>query len=221
MSYSVKEIFYSLQGEGARTGRPAVFCRFSGCNLWSGEEKHRATAECNFCDTDFVGTNGLGGAKYRSAQELAKDLAGYWPDANEGVPYVVFTGGEPLLQLDSLLINAVHGQGFEIAVESNGTLLVPPGIDWLCISPKGQTKLVQTSGDELKLVYPQPNVNPDDFIGLHFNHFYLQPLDCIPGHQATGNGCNVNQILQRCTDYCLSHPLWHLSLQTHKHLGVR
>jgi 7-carboxy-7-deazaguanine synthase len=222
MSYSVKEIFYSLQGEGARAGRPAVFCRFAGCNLWSGEEKHRRAAECSFCDTDFVGTDGVGGGKFSSAQELANNLASYWPDQQMGLPYIVFTGGEPLLQLDDMLIDAVRNKGFELAVETNGTLPAPAGIDWLCVSPKGQTKLVQTAGDELKLVFPQSDVNPENFIDLRFDHFYLQPLDVtviaetnddIEGH--------ASNILGSCTDYCLRHPQWKLSLQTHKFLGIR
>lgn len=218
MSYSVKEIFYSLQGEGARAGRPAVFCRFAGCNLWSGEDKHRSTAECNFCDTNFVGTDGVGGAKFNSAQELARDLVSYWPDQQQGAPYIVFTGGEPLLQLDDTLINAVRNIGFEIAVETNGTLTAPAGIDWLCVSPKGRTKLAQTVGNELKLVFPQSDVNPHDFIDLDFKHFYLQPLDETANR---GDKGGAPGILKSCTDYCLSHPQWHLSLQTHKFLGIR
>ncbi len=222
MSYSVKEIFYSLQGEGARAGRPAVFCRFAGCNLWSGEESHRSAAECNFCDTQFVGTDGVGGDKFSSAQELANKLASYWPDQQQGIPYIVFTGGEPLLQLDDALIKAVRDTGFEIAVETNGTLSVPAGIDWLCVSPKGQTKLAQTDGNELKLVFPQPDVNPKNFIDLNFEHFYLQPLDTA-GSRGPGNvnGRSASTILKSCTDYCLRHPQWKLSLQTHKILGIR
>ena len=173
MSYSVKEAFYSLQGEGARSGRPAVFCRLSGCNLWSGEEKHRKAAECTFCDTDFVGTDGLGGGKFKSAQALAAHLCDFWPDMDQGVPYLVFTGGEPLLQLDAALIEAAHQAGFEIAVETNGTLQAPAGIDWLCVSPKGQTRLVQHSGNELKLVYPQAEQDPSQFSDMKFKHFYL------------------------------------------------
>ena len=222
MSYSVKEMFYSLQGEGARVGRPAVFCRFPGCNLWSGEEKHRATAECSFCDTDFMGTDGKGGAKFGSSDELAAKLVSYWPDMHKGAPYVVFTGGEPLLQLDSRLIDAVRERGFEIAVETNGTLSAPAGIDWLCVSPKGQVKLRQTSGNELKLVYPQANVNPQEFVGLDFKHFYLQPLDSTPISESNNNaGYNASTILRECTGYCLNHPQWKLSLQTHKLLGIR
>lgn len=214
MSYSVNEIFYSLQGEGARSGRPAVFCRFSGCNLWSGEEKHRASAECQFCDTDFVGTQGDGGGKFKTVQDLVQTLKGFWPDLPGGTPYVVFTGGEPLLQLDSNLIDAMHAEGFEIAVETNGTLKAPQGIDWLCVSPKGQTVLQQKSGNELKLVYPQQDVDPGCFDALAFDHFYLQPLAPLDGAESA-------QVAAQCTDYCLAHPQWHLSLQTHKSLGIR
>lgn len=214
MSYSVKEIFYSLQGEGARSGRPAVFCRFSGCNLWSGEEKHRTSAECQFCDTDFVGFDGEGGGKFRTASALAMELSEFWPDSSCGAPYVVFTGGEPLLQLDSALIDAMHIAGFEIAVETNGTLKAPQGIDWLCVSPKGQARLRQKSGHELKLVYPQTGVDPDGFALLDFDHFYLQPM-------APLDGADSVQAAAQCTDYCLTHPQWHLSLQTHKSLGIR
>lgn len=214
MSYSVKEIFYSLQGEGARSGRPAVFCRFSGCNLWSGEEQHRSSAECRFCDTDFVGTTGEGGGKFKAAHKLVQVLKEFWPDSSGGVPYVVFTGGEPLLQLDSELIDAMHSAGFEIAVETNGTLKAPPGIDWLCVSPKGQTKLQQKSGNELKLVYPQLDVDPGGFNALDFDFFYLQPL-------APLDGTDSGRAAAQCTEYCLAHPQWHLSLQTHKSLGIR
>lgn len=209
MRYSVKETFYSLQGEGARAGRPAVFCRFTGCNLWSGEEKHRASAACNFCDTDFVGTEGVGGGKFTHAQTLADNLAAYWPDNQQGVPYVVFTGGEPLLQLDDALIKAMHQHGFEIAVETNGTLTAPEGIDWLCVSPKGQTQLVQRFGSELKFVHPQVDVDPQQFCDLAFEHFYLQPLAAAHSNTET------------CLNYCLTHPQWKLSLQTHKMLGIR
>jgi len=215
MSYSVKEIFYSLQGEGARSGRPAVFCRFSGCNLWSGEEKHRASAECQFCDTDFVGSDGDGGGKFKTASALATELSEFWPGSSNGVPYVVFTGGEPLLQLDSVLIDALHTAEFEIAVETNGTLKAPQGIDWLCVSPKGQTVLQQKSGNELKLVYPQQNVVPGRFESLDFDHFYLQPMAPLDG------GAESARATAQCTDYCLTHPQWHLSLQTHKTLGIR
>lgn len=219
MSYSVKESFYSLQGEGARVGRPAVFCRFSGCNLWSGEEKHRSTAECNFCDTDFVGTDGLGGGKFSDASSLADTLASCWPDICKGSPYVVFTGGEPLLQLDGALIDAMHRHGFEVAVETNGTLRAPGGIDWLCVSPKGQTELVQNSGNELKLVFPQPDVDPSHFCDLYFKHFYLQPLE-VPTHSTSASQADISNT-QSCTAYCLAHPQWKLSLQTHKTLCIR
>lgn len=219
----MKEIFYSLQGEGARAGRPAVFCRFTGCNLWSGEEKHRSEAECSFCDTDFVGTDGAGGAKFGNAMELAARLVSFWPETHLGTPYVVFTGGEPLLQLDAALINATHLEGFEIAVETNGTLLAPEGIDWLCVSPKGQTKLAQTAGNELKLVYPQADVNPGDFVDLNFDQFYLQPLDdsAYGGMSADTDEHRTSTHIQACTNYCLAHPQWKLSLQTHKFLGIR
>ena len=221
MSYSVKEIFYSLQGEGARTGRPAVFCRFSGCNLWSGEEKHRQDAECRFCDTDFVGCDGVGGGKFADAAALASNLASYWPLSGRGEPYVVFTGGEPLLQLDSALIEAMHEAGFEVAVESNGTLAAPQGIDWLCISPKGRSQLVQTSGDELKLVFPQEGIDPADYLELEFGQFYLQPMDRSALPAQGEQDADTAESAQRCTEYCLQHPSWKLSLQTHKFLGIR
>lgn len=210
MSYSVKEIFYSLQGEGARAGRPAVFCRFAGCNLWSGEEQHRADAQCNFCDTDFIGVDGIGGGKFKDAQMLADKIISYWPSKGQGAPYVVFTGGEPLLQLDEALIRAVQQHDFEIAVETNGTLAAPTGIDWLCVSPKGQMEVVQSVGDELKLVFPQPGVDPEQFADLAFEHFYLQPLE----EKRQSN-------VKACVSYCLAHPQWRLSLQTHKTLGIR
>ena len=174
--YSVKEIFKTLQGEGAQAGRPAVFCRFSGCNLWSGREQDRASAQCTFCDTDFVGTDGTDGGKYSSARELATLLASVWGEGTEN-RFVVFTGGEPLLQLDDVLIHAVHEQGFEIAVETNGTLPAPDGIDWVCVSPKAGTTLVQKQGNELKLVYPQPGIDPAQFEHLDFQQFWLQPMD--------------------------------------------
>ena len=221
MSYSVKEIFYSLQGEGARAGRPAVFCRFTGCNLWSGEEKHRSSADCRFCDTDFVGTDGLGGGKFASAPGLASTLAAYWPASGQGEPYVVFTGGEPLLQLDSTLIDAMHEAGFEVAVETNGTLEAPAGIDWLCVSPKGDTRLVQRSGNELKLVFPQEGLDPGRFLELDFNHFYLQPMDRSALDPRDTEPGDVVASAQLCTEYCLRHPGWRLSLQAHKFLGIR
>ena len=210
--YSVKEIFYSLQGEGARAGRPAVFCRFAGCNLWSGREQDRADAECSFCDTDFVGVDGEGGGKFDSAEALADTLRAYWPAvAARSRPYVVCTGGEPLLQLDEALIDALHRVGFEIAVETNGTLAAPQTIDWLCVSPKGTSRLLLTGGDELKLVYPQSDQSPEEFSGLAFDHFFLQPMD---GPQLDAN-------IQATLAYCLRHPQWSLSLQTHKLLGIR
>lgn len=213
MTYSVKEIYYTLQGEGAQTGRPAVFLRFAGCNLWSGREMHRAESICRFCDTDFVGTDGPGGGKFETAESLANAVLQAWPSApGQERPYVVCTGGEPLLQLDRAAIDALHDVGFEIGVESNGTLPAPAGIDWLCISPKGSAEVVQTSGNELKLVYPQvePEAQPAKFVALNFEHFYLQPLDS-PELEAN---------TQRSIDYCLSNPQWKLSLQTHKIIGI-
>lgn len=218
MTYSVKEIFYSLQGEGHHAGRPAVFCRFSGCNLWSGDERQRAAAECNFCDTDFVGVNGIGGGKFADATKLAQTLSGFWPAGQDGRPYVVFTGGEPLLQLDTALVGAMHDRGFEVAVESNGTLAAPPGIDWLCVSPKGSTRIQLTSGNELKLVYPQPGVDPAAYLALDFGFFYLQPM-------ARAGVAAADELepatLQACVDYCLDHPRWQMSLQIHKLLAIR
>jgi 7-carboxy-7-deazaguanine synthase len=210
MTYLIKEMFYTLQGEGARAGRAAVFLRFAGCNLWSGREADRAEATCNFCDTDFVGIDGPGGGKFRSAERLAEAVAAQWPAQNAAGRYVVCTGGEPLLQLDEAAIAALHGEGFEIAIESNGTLAAPAGIDWVCISPKADAKLVQRQGNELKLVYPQPNVDPARFVGLSFDHFFLQPMD----------GPARDENTARAVQYCLSHPEWRLSLQTHKLLGI-
>jgi 7-carboxy-7-deazaguanine synthase (Cx14CxxC type) len=212
MTYSVKEIYYTLQGEGAHTGRPAVFLRFAGCNLWSGREEHRAQAVCRFCDTEFVGTDGVGGGKFETAAELADVVRRAWPDVADSVPYVVCTGGEPLLQVDDDLISALRAAGFEIGVESNGTLAAPDGIDWLCVSPKGCAPVVQTSGQELKLVYPQsePEAQPDNFVGLDFACFYLQPLDSP----------DVEQNTRLAVEYCLAHPRWKLSIQTHKVLGI-
>lgn len=210
MTYSVKEIYYTLQGEGAHTGRPAVFLRFTGCNLWSGHEEHRATAVCRFCDTQFVGTDGPGGGKFATAGELVEAVAGHWRGGGE--PYVVCTGGEPLLQLDDSAISALHDAGFEIGVESNGTIPAPAGIDWLCISPKGNAEVVQRTGNELKLVYPQEEAEaqPEQFTGLQFEHFFLQPLDS-PEREAD---------TRRVIDYCLANPQWKLSMQTHKYLGI-
>ena len=210
MSYAVKEIFYTLQGEGANTGRPAVFCRFAGCNLWSGREQERADATCRFCDTDFVGTDGPGGGRFASAEELASAVLAAWPRDNANRPFVVCTGGEPLLQLDEPLLDALHRTGFEIAVETNGTQEVPAGVDWVCVSPKADATLVVHRGDELKLVFPQSGVEPSRFESLEFTHFYLQPMDG-PERQA-----NTAAALS----YCLAHPRWRLSLQTHKLLGI-
>lgn len=208
--YQVKEIFYTLQGEGAQSGRPAVFCRFAGCNLWSGREQDRSKAICDFCDTDFIGTDGQNGGKFTSAQTLANRVAEFWPDLSAGKPYVVCTGGEPALQLDTNLIDALHALGFEIAVETNGTKPLPAGIDWICVSPKANAELTLTQGDELKLVYPQSLAAPERFESLQFEHFYLQPMD----------GPLQSQYLRRATDYCLEHPQWKLSLQTHKLIGI-
>ena len=210
MSYAVKEIFYTLQGEGANTGRAAVFCRFAGCNLWSGREHDRADATCQFCDTDFVGTNGPGGGSFATHEALASAVAAAWPESGSGERFVVCTGGEPLLQLDAPLLNALHDHGFEVAVETNGTLPPPAGIDWLCVSPKAGAKLVVRGGDEIKLVYPQPGAEPMLFERLPFTHFFLQPMDG-PERQT-----NTDAALR----YCLAHPRWRLSLQTHKLLGI-
>ncbi len=213
MTYSVKEIYYTLQGEGAHTGRPAVFLRFAGCNLWSGREAHRAEAVCRFCDTEFVGTDGPGGGKFARATDLARAARALWPEAHvDNRPYVVCTGGEPLLQLDDALVAALHTVGFEIGVETNGTLEAPDGIDWLCVSPKGAAPLALTEGDELKLVYPQvePEARPENFEDLRFEHFYLQPLD----------GPELEQNTKCAVEYCLAHPRWRLSTQTHKVLGI-
>jgi 7-carboxy-7-deazaguanine synthase len=211
MSYSVKEIFYTLQGEGLNAGRPAVFCRFAGCNLWSGREADRADAVCRFCDTDFVGTDGTLGGKYPSAGALADAVAGCWTGAAEGRRLTVLTGGEPLLQVDAALIEALHARGFEIAVESNGTVAAPAGIDWLCISPKAGAPLVQTTGQELKVVVPQPGLDLDALATLPFGHRLLQPMD---GPLLRDN---TRWALQRC----LADPRWRLSVQTHKVLGIR
>src|ERR1700760_1342608 len=201
MTYSVKEIFYTLQGEGAQSGRPAVFLRFAGCNLWTGLERDRATAVCKFCDTDFVGVDGPGGGKFATADDLAAAVAAAWPGG--GVPYVVCTGGEPLLQIDAPLIAALHARGFEIGVETNGTQTPPPGLDWICVSPKADAELILKRGNELKLVYPQDRGEPEKFAGLAFDHFFLQPMD------------NASQAanIQAATAYCLQHPQWRLSLQ--------
>lgn len=211
MPYRVKELFYTLQGEGRNAGRAAVFCRFTGCNLWSGREEDRATAACRFCDTDFRGTDGPGGGVFADAGELADAIAATWQGGPGGRPLVVFTGGEPLLQLDEALTSAVRGAGFEVAVETNGTRPAPPGIDWVCVSPKAGADLVLRAGHELKLVFPQPGAEPDRFAGLDFAHFYLQPMD---GPDAAKNA-------RLAVDYCLAHPRWRLSVQTHKVLGIR
>ena len=210
MTYSVKELFYTLQGEGAMTGRPAVFCRFAGCNLWSGLERDRETAVCRFCDTDFVGVDGPGGGKFKTAEQLAEAVAAAWPKAQAGVPYVVCTGGEPLLQLDQTLVNALHAKGFEVAVETNGTQPAPEGIDWVCVSPKSTAEVVLRQGNELKLVYPQRDAVPEAFEQLAFDHFFLQPQD----------GPDITINTKKTIEYCLSHPKWRLSIQTHKVLNI-
>jgi 7-carboxy-7-deazaguanine synthase (Cx14CxxC type) len=212
MPYAVKEIFYTLQGEGANTGRPAVFLRFAGCNLWSGREKDRATAVCRFCDTDFVGTDGPGGDRFETAEALAAAVRSTWrgTDGSRARPLVVCTGGEPLLQLDVPLVEALHGQGFEVAVETNGTLMPPAGVDWVCVSPKVGAEQVLTTGSELKLVHPQEGGDPARFEGQAFDHFFLQPMD----------GPDREQNTQLVVEYCLAHPQWRLSLQTHKALGI-
>lgn len=208
MTYQVKEIFHTLQGEGCHAGRPAVFVRFAGCNLWTGREEDRADAVCTFCDTDFVGTDGAGGGKFMSANDLADAAAAAWPAA--GPKFCVLTGGEPMLQIDAALIDALHGAGFEIAVETNGTLAAADGIDWICVSPKSTAPLAQTSGDELKLVYPQPDALPERFEHLDFRHFLLQPMD----------GPDAAAHTEAAVAYCKAHPKWRLSLQTHKLLGI-
>ncbi len=210
MTYSVKEIFLTVQGEGGQAGRPAVFLRFSGCNLWNGLERDRATSVCTFCDTDFVGTNGEGGGKFSTPEALADAVAGLWRGGEGDPRLVVCTGGEPLLQLDEALIAALHARGFEIALETNGTLPAPSGVDWICVSPKADAEVVQTSGQELKLVYPQPGVDPARFEGLGFERFWLQPMDG-PDREAN---------TQAALAYCLTHPRWRLSVQTHKYIGV-
>jgi len=210
MTYVVKEIFYTLQGEGMRAGRPAVFCRFAGCNLWSGREEDRADAICKFCDTEFVGTDGERGGKFESAEGLARAIAALWPVNGGGKRYVVFTGGEPLLQLDRALIDAMHGAGFEIAVETNGTIEAPAGIDWICVSPKADAPLVQTRGNELKLVYPQAGGEPERYVHLSFEHFLLQPM--------WGERTAENMVA--AARYCMAHPQWRLSVQAHKWIGI-
>jgi len=210
MPYAVKEIFYTLQGEGVHTGRAAVFCRFAGCNLWSGREEDRAAAICQFCDTDFVGTDGDGGGKFASADELARAVAAKWGPADAERRFVVCTGGEPLLQLDRALIDALHREHLTIAIETNGTLAVPEGVDWVCVSPKANAKLVAVGGDEIKVVYPQ-EVEPEVYAGLDFEHWFLQPKD----------GPDAAESLAAAIRYCGKHPRWRLSLQTHKLIGIR
>jgi len=209
VAYTVKEMFKTLQGEGARSGQVALFCRFSGCNLWSGREDDRATAVCTFCDTDFVGTNGQGGGRFATAEDLAKAMATTWGDEREH-RFCVLTGGEPLLQVDEPLIQALHKQGFLIAVETNGTLPAPSGLDWICVSPKADAPLKQTHGHEIKLVYPQEKARPEQFEDMKFEHFFLQPMD----------GPNQQANIQKTLAYCQEHPQWRLSLQTHKMIGI-
>ncbi|HEU4410450.1 MAG TPA: 7-carboxy-7-deazaguanine synthase [Polyangiaceae bacterium] len=209
MAYAVKELFYTLQGEGVQAGRAAVFVRFAGCNLWSGREADRAAAACRFCDTDFVGTDGPGGGRFDDAGALAR--AAVEAFRGPGRPFAVLTGGEPLLQVDETLTSALHAEGFEIAVETNGTKPRPPGLDWVCVSPKASAPLVLTEGDELKLVYPQPEAPPERFEGLNFRHFLLQPMD----------GPRLAEATRACIDYCLTHPRWRLSVQMHKIVGIR
>jgi 7-carboxy-7-deazaguanine synthase len=211
MTYSVKEIFYTLQGEGANAGRPAVFCRFSGCNLWNGREEDRSTAQCSFCDTDFVGTDGTGGGKFKNARDLANAIASQWPTTDRAHRFVVLTGGEPLLQVDSALTTALAEEGFFIAVETNGTVSPPPGLDWICVSPKAGTQIQIKAGNELKLVFPQIAFDPTGFEQLAFERFYLQPMD----------GPDQARNIAKAIDYCKAHPRWSLSFQTHKALGIR
>lgn len=212
MSYSVKEIYYTLQGEGLHSGRAAVFCRFSGCNLWNGREKGRCKAICKFCDTDFVGTDGPNGGKFESAEDLAKELRSHFPEAKGMIsrPLVVCTGGEPLLQLDEALVDALHMEGFEVAIETNGTLLPPIDIDWICVSPKAGAPLELTYGHELKFVYPQEGLEPKDLEKYDFRYFFIQPMD----------GPYVKENTEKAIEYCLANPCWRLSLQTHKTLGI-
>lgn len=208
-NYKVKELFYTLQGEGFHAGRPAVFCRFTGCNLWSGREEDRENAVCQFCDTDFIGTDGENGGRY-SAEELAKKVFELWPDPKQGKPFVVCTGGEPLLQLDKSLVDAFHAIGLEIAVETNGTVDAPEGIDWLCVSPKADSKIILRKGHELKLVFPQLTALPDLFHDFDFDYYYLQPMD----------GPSAQENTKACLEYIFEHPKWSLSVQTHKWLNI-
>jgi 7-carboxy-7-deazaguanine synthase len=212
MAYFIKEIYYTLQGEGANVGRAAVFCRFAGCNLWSGREADRATAICRFCDTDFVGVNGPSGAVFQTAPELGGAVAAHWPrvSTHRARPLVVCTGGEPLLQLDDAVVSELHAHGFEVAIETNGTIQAPAAVDWVCVSPKAEAGLVLMRGNELKLVYPQTGVDPAQFAGLDFQHFFLQPM----------NGTEREQNTRLALQYCLDHPSWRLSLQVHTYLGI-
>lgn len=210
MTYAVKEIYFTRQGEGAHTGRPAVFLRFAGCNLWTGREADRASARCNFCDTDFIGTDGPGGGKFETAAELAAAVLATWPLAVVDQPFVVCTGGEPLLQLDDAAVAALHDAGFEVAVETNGTQRPPAGLDWITVSPKAGVPIVLTSGNELKLIHPQPGMDPEQFTGLRFNHFFLQPMD----------GPDLERNTDLAIQYCREHPQWELSVQSHKYLGI-
>ena len=210
MSYLVKEVFFTLQGEGFNTGKAAVLCRFTGCNLWTGREEHRSIAVCQFCDTDFVGTDGPGGGRFKTAAALADAVETAWRPGSEGERFVVCTGGEPLLQLDGPLVDAFHARCFRVAVETNGTCAPPAGLDWICVSPKAGADLLLRVGDEIKLVYPQPGLDPTEVEGLDFNHFFLQPMD----------GPSRNANTAAAVEYCLEHPQWRLSLQTHKYLGI-
>lgn len=210
MSYLIKEIFYTLQGEGFNTGRPAVFCRFAGCNLWTGREEHRSRAACRFCDTDFNGTDGPGGGHFKTPEEVASAVAAAWTARLDGERFVVCTGGEPLLQLDEQLVAALHAEGFRVAIETNGTREAPDSIDWICMSPKAGTKVVLTHGDELKLVFPQRGLDPLQVAGMTFDHYFLQPMD----------GPMRERNIALAVEYCLQYPKWRLSLQTHKYLGI-
>lgn len=211
MTYSVKEIFYTLQGEGANAGRPAVFCRFAGCNLWSGREEDRPTAVCRFCDTDFVGVDGDDGGKFANADALVDAIESHWPTSDWHRRFVVLTGGEPLLQVDEALVAGLHDRGFSVAVETNGTVAAPAGIDWICVSPKAGTELVIRSGNELKLVFPQIGLDPAQVATLQFDNFYLQPMD----------GARRIENTERAIEFCQAHPRWSLSVQTHKMVGIR
>ena len=209
-TYSIKEIYYTLQGEGIQAGRAALFCRFAGCNLWSGLEKDRLGAQCNFCDTDFLGANGENGGRFKTASELAMHANKFWPDETTK-KFIVLTGGEPMLQVDSSLISELHSLDFEIAIETNGTIICPPEIDWICVSPKAGTKIAQKKGNELKVIYPQPELNFSKLLGLSFEYFLIQPMD----------GPNVKANTQASVEFCKKNPNWRLSLQTHKQLGLK